>query len=53
MQVYGALFLPVLFAILFELNLAAFVANRINYSVSCAPIPRHRLPDSQRHKGKS
>ena len=34
MQVYGALFLPVIFAILFELNLAAYVANRINYSVS-------------------
>jgi hypothetical protein len=35
LQVYGALFLPVIFAILFELNLAAYVANRINYSVSC------------------
>ena len=29
--VYSALFLPVLFGMLFELNLAAFVAARINY----------------------
>jgi hypothetical protein len=31
MQVYSALFLPVLFGMLFELNLSAYVAARINY----------------------
>ncbi|WWD19646.1 hypothetical protein CI109_104108 [Kwoniella shandongensis] len=31
LQVYGGLFLPVIFAMLFELNLAAYVAARINY----------------------
>ena len=34
LQVYGALFLPVIFAMLFELNLDAFVSARINYEVS-------------------
>ncbi|KAK8853230.1 hypothetical protein IAR55_003932 [Kwoniella newhampshirensis] len=31
LQVYGGLFLPVIFAMLFELNLAAYVSARINY----------------------
>ncbi len=34
LQVYGGLFLPVIFALLFELNLAAYVSSRINYEVS-------------------
>lgn len=33
LQVYGALFLPVIFAMLFELNLDAWVNARINYEV--------------------
>lgn len=33
LQVYGALFLPVIFAMLFELNLDAWVSARINYEV--------------------
>ncbi|KAJ9116645.1 hypothetical protein QFC20_000578 [Naganishia adeliensis] len=31
LQVYGTLFLPVLFGMLFELNLTAYVSARINY----------------------
>ncbi|WRT70222.1 uncharacterized protein IL334_007217 [Kwoniella shivajii] len=31
LQVYGGLYLPVMFAMLFQLNLSAFVAARINY----------------------
>lgn len=34
MQVYGAFYIPVLFAMLFELNLIAWVDARINYEVS-------------------
>ena len=40
LQVYGGLFLPVIFALLFELNLAAFVANRINYGVCSLTLQR-------------
>lgn len=32
--VYGSLYLPVIFAMLFELNLDAWVNARINYEVS-------------------
>lgn len=39
LQVYGALFLPVIFALLFELNLDAWVSARINYEVG-HPITR-------------
>ena len=31
--VYGSLYLPVIFAMLFELNLDAWVTARINYEV--------------------
>lgn len=33
LQIYAALYIPVVFSILFELNLAAFVNARINYEV--------------------
>lgn len=33
LQIYGGLYLPVIFALLFELNLDAFVSARINYEV--------------------
>ena len=36
LQVYGALYLPVIFALLFELNLDAWVSARINYEVCLA-----------------
>lgn len=56
LQVYGGLFLPVIFALLFELNLAAYVANRINYSVrhlGCLAESRRRLMRTVRHGAKS
>ena len=40
LQVYGALFLPVIFAVLFELNLYAWVRARINYEVWLINLPR-------------
>lgn len=33
LQAYGGLYLPVIFALLFELNLRAYVRARINYEV--------------------
>ncbi|ORX40589.1 SPX domain-domain-containing protein [Kockovaella imperatae] len=36
LQVYGALFMPVMFGMLFQLNLDAFVSARINYEVGSA-----------------
>lgn len=42
LQVYGALFLPVIFAMLFELNLDAWVSARINYEVSQARFRKSR-----------
>ena len=34
LQVYGALYLPVIFALLFQVNLEAWVRARINYEVT-------------------
>lgn len=36
LQAYGGLYLPVIFALLFELNLWAYVRARINYEVGSA-----------------
>lgn len=38
LQVYGALYLPVIFGLLFELNLDAWVSARINYEVSISQL---------------
>ena len=35
LQIYGGFFLAVVFGLLFQLNLDAYVAARINYEVSC------------------
>ncbi|CAO1622096.1 unnamed protein product [Sympodiomycopsis kandeliae] len=43
LRVYGALFLPVLFALLFGLNLAAFAHSRINALFIFEWDPRHAL----------
>ncbi len=37
LQVYGALYLPVIFALLFQINLEAYVQARINYEVREEP----------------
>jgi hypothetical protein len=34
LQIYGGLFIPVIFCLLIELNLDAFVSARINYEVN-------------------
>lgn len=46
LQVYGALYLPLIFAILFELNLAAWVEARINYEVSFFALEEDHVPPS-------
>lgn len=47
LQVYGALYLPVIFAMLFELNLDAWVSARINYEVSPPPLPSRGPPSGR------
>lgn len=47
LRVYGALFLPVLFALLFGLNLAAFAHSRINALFIFEWDPRHALDHHQ------
>jgi hypothetical protein len=43
MVVYSAFYLPVIFALLFQLNLDAWVSMRINYEVSRNSMAYKRL----------